>query len=216
MSDTTQITAIQSNVLAHCAGAELPLVQAMLRLVLGDFLRATNVWRDRIEITPLVDVAVYTIPPPAVNVGVATIHAAFYGERMISAQSTARMPVGLVGEPRIVELRTPFELQLYPPPPTEQEVKALILDVAWGYFPTDVRPVAFEMPRELVSHVDALMDGVLARMYAMVDRPWASRAQSFIHARRYRAAVINARVGANRAWAAQPSEGPDFRFPPFA
>lgn len=212
----SEITAIQSNVLAQCPGAELPLVQAMLRLTLGDFLRATRVWRDRIKVDVVEDVALYNISPPAVDVGVVTIFAAYYGDYRISAQSTTRLPPNATGEPRVVEQRTPYEIQLYPAPPVDQPLKILTLDVAWGYFPTAVAPTAFEMPRELLAYVDALQHGVLARMFVMVDRPWSSRASYVMHAREYQRIKANARAGADSAWATQETGGAAVYFPPFA
>ncbi len=202
--------------LMECPGAPDTLVQSKLQDVLRAFYTDTGAWRtilapykiiadrDEIQINP---VDQYTearyVLGAYIYPGVGSTNAKAY------LKPSPRLLVGGDrGQPAAFFMREPDVMQLYPMPNlTYGSVLYIYAIIA----PLIITP---RLPNISVTHhFDAIMNGLLARMYAMPNRPWTDKDAAAKHERMYNRDKLRYRDEANRAYS---SADAPFRFPRFA
>lgn len=209
-------TYIKGLVLQQCAGAPDGLVDTTLQQVLREFytmssgLRATigpyplATARPEIDLNPvdqyysLVNVlAMYLYPYPVGSNGRQWLSPRL--EQVLG--SVPNIPVSFF-------MQSP-DVAFVDPPPDQNYGKIL-------YVIASLKPVLNTTQLPAISteqHLDGLMSGVLARLYAMPGKPFTNREASMEHTRIYKRQIALARDYAIRQYG--PSDT-GFRFPSFA
>lgn len=210
-------TYLKGLVLQQCPGAPDSLVDTQIQLVLRDFYTKSNAWRVTLgpfNVTTGID-TVQLNPVDAYSSVLNVFRAYFYpfpDANSVTPKFLSSSPLALVGgqpsQPNFFWMYTPDTLVLYPKP---EKVYGRILYAQVSLKPvinsTQLPPIATEQ------HLDALVSGVLARLYAMPNKPFTAKDQAAVMARTYTREMLIARDHARRQYGSADTPMP---FPRFA
>ena len=196
-------------------GAPDSLIQTHLQRVLNDFYTRSTAWRDYIgPINVLSGVSEIDLNPYTQNAQVQFVLGAFLfpyngSNEPLGLGVTTRKLYGVTpGPPARYYMQRPDQLVLFPVPDTTY---GPILNVYASIVPTTLAAILPNM--SYTQHVDALVWGTLARLYAIPKRPWSDKELRDYYEKKYRQQIIMYRDIANRGYGASDT---GFRFPPFA
>lgn len=168
MSDSAGLfESVRQSVMARLIGATPELVDQESRNVVQEFLHDTTLWRQVFSFPLVVGTTDYALNMEDWESGSLLVEAQYDGRRI--AHGMTDLPITARGGPRAVALVTDRMLRVYPIPGdgytgTMDVVVALTLLPTGTATPPDcIRP-----------YHDIIMDGVLARMYLMPDKPWTN------------------------------------------
>ncbi len=209
------IAYVQQLVAQQVAGAPDTLISTHLQRVLTDFYTRSTAWRDYIgPISVIGNVNEYDLNPHTQNSQAQFVLGAFLfpyngsNEPLPLGVSTRKLYGITPGPPAKYYMQRPDQIVLYPVPDTTY---GPILNVYASMVPTNL---AARLPNmSYTQHVDALVWGTLARLYAIPKRPWSDKELRDYYEKKYRREILIYRDEANRGY------GPGdtgFRFPPFA
>ena len=209
-------TYIKGLVLMQIAGVPDTLVDALLQQVLRQFYTLSNGWRDVLGpfyITKGIDTVQFN--PIDQYSSMLNVFGAYIYPNSTGALSRQWLYVDSdkavgpdVGPPTKLWMRTPDVGVLYPVP-----------DQSYGptlYVIGSLRPVINTTQLPAISteqHLDGLVSGVLAKLYAIPKRPWSDADAAKEHMRVYRREILLAKDQANRSYSSADSRR---TFPPFA
>lgn len=200
----------------ECPGAPDTVVESKLQDVLRAFYTDTGAWRmilepykiiadrDTIQLNP---VDQYTelryVLGAYIYPGAGSSNAKAY------LKPSARLLVGTDrAQPCAFFMQEPDVMQLYPMP---DQTYGTVLYVYAIVAPLILTP---RLPNISVTHhFDAIMNGLLARLHGMTNRPWTDRDAAAKYERAYNRDKLRYRDEANRAYS---SADAPFRFPRFA
>jgi hypothetical protein len=113
------------------------------------------------------------------------------------------------GFPRSVGLVLDSLARVAPTPTSAESGKRLILTYATTILPTNTTG---ELPLEAKPYHGYLLDGLLARVLAMPDKPWTNTRMAEPHLRRYRSGISDVRrmIDAGRGYTSLTMRGPRF------
>lgn len=209
-------TYIKGLVLMQLAGAPDTLVDAMLQQVLREFYTRSNGWRDIVgpyQISKGVDTVQFN--PVDQYSSLLNVFGAYLFPTPTAANQRTWLylntdnTVGTdVNQPNSLWMRTPDTGVLYPlPDRTYGSVLYLIASLKPVINTTQLPAISTEQ------HLDGLVSGCLARLYAMPKRPWTDKDAATRHERTFRREILLAKDQANRAYSSVDARRV---FPPFA
>lgn len=217
----TIVTPITQRILAQVRGATLALVNMELRAATAEFLRRTLIWQERRtlaagSVTP--GQASYALVPSQADAGTVAsrVLAAWYGDKPLAVGTVIRTHPGATGDPCMVDLSDPVTITLFPAPPLGVQTKSVVLDIVWTIDPVTLEPDSLTLPYAVLGHLEALVHGTLARMFAMPDKPWSSETHSTFHSAKFRSAVFQARRSNGDARGHESVARPRWQFPRFS
>lgn len=215
---TDTITPMSQRVLARLPGAPLEIVNIEMRAATTEFLARSLIWRSRKTFPLVANTNGYTIVSPQEPAGVmiASVLAAFCGKTPMRVGPLTGYDFTTTGDPRVVDSTNPTQVIVWPTPTTESAGKEIALDVAWGLDPSSIEPDSVILPYNVLGHLEVMVDGALARLYAMPDKPWSSTQHAEYHLRRFRGGTMEARRTADTGRGREGLNPPSWRFPPFA
>lgn len=207
---TPPVDHFRQAILARVPGITRDLVDIELRIVVSEFLTRTMLWRQEYEFTGAIGADSYIIPVAQAGVNIAAILDAHHGRTPLRLGAAAGFYREL-GVPRFISLRDARTVRVWPSPQDVSEnfrfTAALTVDMI------DANPeTSFVLPYEVVPYSNALMDGVLARLYSMPDKPWTSKTLMEDHRRLYRRGMSEARLAADEG---RVRGAANWRFPRF-
>lgn len=207
MSDSIAlIESVKESVLSRLVGVDPSLVDRETRWVLNEFLSGTRVWRRTLDVTLVDATTIYDVPiEDEESVAVlmaATLDGAPMGLGLPSALDTQD------GTPRQVGMESDRSVRVWPVPALADAGKVVSVDVALTLLVSvDAAP-----PDVLRPYQNYLFDGLLARLYAIPDKPWTNVRIADVHLRRFETgkASVKREMDGNRSFGA-----PRVRFPRF-
>lgn len=199
-----------------CPGAPETLVESKLQDVLRAFYTDSTAWRQfcgpfkvvqgrqEVQLNP---VDQYT--QLQYVLGAYLYPSVAGGNAKQYLKASPRLFVGAdTGTPAAFFMLTPDTMQMFPTP---NETLGQVLYVYGVCTPLINTP---RLPNiSTTHHFDAIMAGLLSRLYAMPNKPWSSKESSKDYDRFYKQCLSRFRDEANRAYSS--AEAP-FRFPTFA
>ncbi len=206
---------VQQFVAQTIQGAPDSLISTHLQRVLNDFYTRSTAWRDYLPAINIVGgQAEYEINPVGQNEQLQFVLAAFLfpfdgSNEPLGLGVCTRKLLGVVpAPPARYYMERPDLMILYPTP---DKTYGPILNVYGSMVPTTLTAKLPNM--SYTQHVDALIWGTLARLYAIPKRPWSDKELRDYYEKKYRREILIYRDIANRGY------GPGntaFRFPHFA
>jgi hypothetical protein len=187
MSETLGLLeSIRQAAMLRLSGATPDAVDLESRWVVSDFLARSRIWRRTVALTPSVGVETYALGLTNSESAVLLLGAT-YKDRvlLLAAKPLMTTQDGLPASAMLVDDRT---VGVYPAPtadvtdPIEVEVALTLLPMTESALPAIVRP-----------YHDALLHGVLARMYRVPDKPYTNQRIAPEHQWYYDRGVFNAR-----------------------
>ena len=169
MSETLGVLeSIRQAAMVRLTGATPDVVDLESRWVVSDFLTRTRVWRKMVAITPTPGVDEYAVPGIQNYESVVIITEAAYKDRTLLL---AKFPVSTMqdGLPTAVMLVNDRTVGVYPAP-TADVTDTIDLELAFTLLPASENPI----PAVVRPYHDTLLEGVLARMYAIPDKPYTN------------------------------------------
>jgi hypothetical protein len=206
---------VQQMVQQQVAGAPGSLVGAHLTRVLLDFYTRSTAWREYVgSYSVSKGVNLISLNPVDQNSMVQFVLSAYLFPLYGSNEPTWLSPctrqfVG--GEPALpcrYYMQKPDQMMLYPVP--DQDYGSILYCYA-SLVPTQLSALLPDM--SFTQHADALIWGVLSRMYAIPKRPWTDKEAAMMYQKDYRREILLYRDLANRGYGPADTA---FRFPPFA
>lgn len=201
--------------LQELQGAPDGLVRSKLQLVMREFYTKSTGWRDTVG--PYViarSIDEFDLNPVDQNSSVQFVHAAWLlgvtqvGQRTPLSVSQRMFQDVQTGQPRVFFTMTPSKLQIWPIP---ERTYGRVFYAYCTLIPTAGATILPDI--SFTHHLDALMSGTFARMYAMPKKPWTDKDLAAWHNRKYIQEIATWRDFAIRAQG--PGDTP-FRFPSFA
>lgn len=183
MSDSaTYLESVKTGAMIRLAGATPEVIDSEMRWVVSEFLADTRLWMERISVTLLAGQTEYALALGDDTESVTMIFRAEFNGRTLGhnippADSNT-------GAPARIALKTDRIILIYPQPDTEAVATPLLIDVCKTLLPTSSATV----PEIIRPFHSAILLGLLARMYAITDKPWTDL--------RMAAAMTSAYVGA--------------------
>lgn len=175
MSDSTfNVESVKQSALARLPGADPALIDMEMRWVAHEFMSETRLWRRTMDITLLPLIRDYAIPIEDYET-VTLLKRSAYGERELG--NGIPTPDTNEGSPRFVGLLNDRTARVYPLPGTEQLNTTITLDLCASVLPVLDVP----LPDEIRPYNQALLDGLLARMLGMADKPWTDQRMALYH-----------------------------------
>lgn len=169
MSETLGVLeSIRQAAMVRLTGATPDVVDLESRWVVSDFLTRTRVWRKMVAITPTPGVDEYAVPGIQNYESVVLITEAAYKDRTLLL---AKFPVTTMqdGLPTAVMMVNDRTVGVYPAP-TADVTDTIDLELAFTLLPASENPI----PAVVRPYHDTLLKGVLARMYAIPDKPYTN------------------------------------------
>lgn len=156
-----------------------------------DFLAQTNVWRDEIEIPVTSGVTDYELTPTGLGAIIRLMHVEDANEFIVPATMPEIGTLRLVNEPSEAATYT-ATVALTSSDPVNSDGFPVIPDWIWDKYSTDI------------------VDGVMARMFAQIAKPYSNERMAVFHYRRFEDAKSRARaeMGRQHTYGAQ-----NWRFP---
>lgn len=209
------ITYVAQMVAQQVAGAPDTLILSHLTRVLNDFYTRSTAWRANVGPYPVnVSQATVDLNPIDQNTRLQFVLGAYLmpfnnsNDPMTLAPSARQFLGGSPAPPTRYYMHHPDQMILYPSP---DQTYGNILWVYGSLVPTSLAAILPD--QSYTQHVDALIWGTLARLYAIPKRPWSDKELAATMQRDYRREILLYRDLANRGNG--PADAP-FRFPPFA
>lgn len=209
------IAYVSQMVAQQCAGAPDTLIQSHLTRVLNDFYTRSTAWRDNVGPYPMNQgQALISLNPVDQNTRLQFVLGAYTfplnGQQtpQVLVPSTRQFLGGSPAQPNRYYMQRYDQMVLYPVP---DQTYGNILYVYTSLVPTTLAAILPDM--SYTHHVDALIWGTLARLYAIPKRSWTDQALAMQMQKDYRREILLYRDQANRGYG--PSDS-GFRFPLFA
>lgn len=169
MSETlVDLESVRQAAMVRLTGATPEVVDLESCWVISDFLTRTRVWRRVVAITPIPGVDEYVIPNIQLYESAVLITEATYKDRTLLL---AKFPVATMqdGLPTAVMLTNDRTVGVYPSP-TADVTDTIDLELVMTLLPKLSNPV----PTVVRPYHDTILKGVLARMYAIPDKPYTN------------------------------------------
>lgn len=209
MSDSLAILeSVRQTVMLRLPGATPEIVDFEARWLISEFLSETRLWRETFSVGLTAGVVDYAIPiddKTAVTVlmkaRIGTTHLAFGGIPAIPNPARTGRPTRAM----MLDDRT---VRVHPIPTTDDIALPLDVNVALTLLVTvDAVP-----PDVMRPYHHYLLDGLLARMYAMPDKPWTNTRMAEPHLRRFQSgkSFVRRELDASRGYGSLSMRGPRF------
>jgi hypothetical protein len=210
------ITYVKQMVAQQIAGAPDTLIASTLQRVLSDFYTRSTAWRENVGPYAISSgIADVYLNPVDQNTQLQFVLGAFIYPAVNGGNSpqqiypsTRQFLGGSPALPNRYYMKTPDHMILYPVP---DQSYGSILYAYGALVPTNLAAVLPNM--SYTHHVDALIWGCFARLYAIPKRPWSDKELAMSFEKKYRQEILLYRDLANRGYG---NADTGFRFPPFA
>ncbi len=207
MSDSILLLeSVKESAMARLPGADPSIIDRETRWMVSEFLRETRVWRRTYSVTLVDSTTMYDLPIEDEE-AVAVLMAA----TLDGAPMNLGLPSALdeqEGTPLNAGMEGDRVLRVWPVPMLADAGKVVAVDVAL----TLLVSVDAPPPDVLRPYQGFMLDGLLARLYAMPDKPWTNIRIADVHLRRFEVGKTSVKreMDGHRSFGA-----PRVRFPRF-
>lgn len=209
MSDSLAILeSVRQTVLLRLAGASPEIVDFEARWLISEFLSETRIWRETYSVGLTAGVTDYALPIED-ETAVAVLMEARIGTAQLGFGGISAIPnPARVGLPTRIMMFDDRTARVFPAPTAEDIALPLEVSVALTLLVTvDAVP-----PDVIRPYHHYLLDGLLARMYAMPDKPWTNTRMAEPHLRRFQSgkSFVRRELDASRGYGSLRMRGPRF------
>ena len=212
------VEGIKRTVMLRLPGTTPTLVDQEFHWVVSEFLGATRCFRRIVPVVLVADVYDYGLSIADEESVVVLLSARYNGDSKLT-MGTPVYADDTMGFPVYASLMTDRELRIFPKPSPDAEGKTVEAHVALTLLPTSFLPEAGEglppvlaYPDELRPYQGYLLDGALARMMGMADKPWTNTRLAETHLRRFEngKTMVRREMDAQRTYTSLTMRGPRF------
>lgn len=192
MSDSLSLLEqVKQNASARLGSIPPALIDSEMRWVLEDFLRHTRVWREALTVTLVPGQEDYTLDIEDYESAAGIIQAQYGGFPVglhIQRMSTTR-----TGDPAWVGLLTDRILRIYPLP-SASSTGSLEVEIYKSLLPS----LNAVPPDEIRPYHRTILEGLLARLLEMPDKPWFNLKAAMMAAGNYETFKAEVRIQTDR------------------
>ena len=190
---TVSIDPWVNTVLGRLNGAEREMVKTEVQNTIRDFFAESTVWRVDLLLDTRAGQFTYKLDGLVPNTDVLYVHSAHHFERPLNPIEPLPFDRNYTGDPHQYWSPSPGEIRISPIP-GKTEADALRLRVS-------LRPVpgSCQVPDWIEkAFFGVILDGILARMYLHMKRPYTSPTLGERHSRLYQKGIVRARSMGSR------------------
>ena len=180
MSDSIALLeSVKESAMVRLPGADPTIIDRETRWMMSEFLRETRVWRRVMTVTLVDATTMYDLP-----IEDEEAVAVLMGATLDGSQMSLGLPSALdeqEGTPTQAGMEGDRVLRVWPVPMLGDAGKVVAVDVAL----TLLVSVDAVPPDALRPYQGYMLDGLLARLYAMPDKPWTNVRIADVHLRRF-------------------------------